>query len=402
MLRFSSNSSNSYIIIFGDFNARSSNLPDYVQLDVHISDSNGLQDVYEENVTILNYFETFNVPLNRKIADPNTNMYGNTMLEFCKNYNLFILNGRVGQDYITPKLTCKEKSTMDYILSSASTFENIKDFQVEEFNCLFSDAHCAVTLMLNLQWGSNVEKRALKEETVKTIFWQSDKSEVFIENFDIMKVAEIENYLDHLIETNNIEETQVNEIVNNINGVFEECAKESFGCKTRKTDNKYSKFKPWFNRDCINARNVYHKTHKMYNSYKTEYYKNMLKHVSKQYKQTLNKNCKKFKNERIQKLRRIKTNDPKQYWKIINAERRPTQTSAPLTDLFNFYKESCKNDIDENTKDNILNSNIQADDPHRVTTEEINKPIAAEEILHTVKTLKTINQQDLTIFLWPS
>ena len=47
-----------------------------------------------------------------------------------------------------------------------------------------------------------------------------------------------------------------------------------------------------------------------------------------------------------------------------------------------------ENAIDENTNDNILNSNIQADDPHRVTTEEIYKPITAEEILHTVKTLK--------------
>ena len=211
MLRFSSNSSNSDIIIFGDFNARSSNLPDYVELDFHISDSNGLQEVYEENVTILMYSETFNVPLNRNTADPNTNMYGNTMLEFCKNHNSFILNGRVGQDYITPKLTCKEKSTVDYFLASACTFEHIKDFQVEEFICLVSDAHCAVTLKLNLQWDSNVEKRALREENVKTIFWQSDKSDDFIENFDIMKVAEIENYLEHLIETNNIEETQVNQ-----------------------------------------------------------------------------------------------------------------------------------------------------------------------------------------------
>ena len=129
---------------------------------------------------------------------------------------------------------------MDYFLTFASTFENVKDFQVEEFVCLFSDAHCAVTLTLNLQWGSNVEKRALREENVKPIFWQSD----IIENVDIMKVAEIENNLEHLIETNNIAEIQVNEIVNNINGLFEACAKESFSCKTIKTDNKYSKFKP--------------------------------------------------------------------------------------------------------------------------------------------------------------
>lgn len=36
------------IIIFGDFNSRTSNLPDYVQVDRYISDMHWLQDLHEK------------------------------------------------------------------------------------------------------------------------------------------------------------------------------------------------------------------------------------------------------------------------------------------------------------------------------------------------------------------
>ena len=79
----------------------------------------------------------------------------------------------------------------------------------------------------------------------------------------------------------------------------------------------------------------------MYDKYKTDYHKN-LKIVSKSYKNTLSKNYKNFKIGRIEKLRRLRRNDPKQYWKIVNAERKTGGKSTPLNDLFNFYKEmSC-------------------------------------------------------------
>ena len=89
--------------------------------------------------------------------------------------------------------------------------------------------------------------------------------------------------------------TIINETVGNIDSLFETCSKESFRSKTVKKDNKYSNLKPWFNRSCINARNIYHKTRKMYNQYKTDYHKNNLKIVSKNYKNNLSKNYKNFK-----------------------------------------------------------------------------------------------------------
>ena len=87
----------------------------------------------------------------RSTADRNLNMYGNSFLEFCRNNNLFIMNGRIGSDFTQPKLTCKERSTVDYFIASSSILENIQDFNVIDFNCLFSDAHCALRLTLLLK-----------------------------------------------------------------------------------------------------------------------------------------------------------------------------------------------------------------------------------------------------------
>ena len=122
-----------------------------MQVDRYISDMYGLQDLHEENINTLNNFEMYNVPLDRNTADKNTNTYGYNMLEFCKNNNLFILKGRIGTDYNSPKQTCKEKSIVDYFLSSANNFDKIGDFQIHDFSSLFS-TH-TVLYLLNLMFS---------------------------------------------------------------------------------------------------------------------------------------------------------------------------------------------------------------------------------------------------------
>lgn len=380
-------SDNSNIILFGDFNSRTSNLPDYVQVDRYISDMHGLQELHEENINTLNNFEMYNVPLDRNTADKNTNTYGYNMLEFCKNNNLFILNGRIGTDYNSPKQTCKEKSTVDYFLSSSNNFDKIEDFQIHDFSSLFSDAHCPISLELNVQFHlQNRNKPVRKETHKKPVLWEPDKTETFIENFDVARAAEIEAKLDNLLATNNISKNDIDDLVTHIGSLYESCSKTTFGYKKVKQKDKYSKFKPWFNRSCINARNVYHKTRKMYNKYKSEYYKTILKTVSKNYKNTLNVHRHKFKAERIQKLRRLKTSDPREYWKIINSDKKTEETHATLDDLFNFYKDS--NEHNNDSYDNDFIETLTIHDLQRLANDEININITAEEIVKAAKSLK--------------
>ena len=90
--------------------------------------------------------EKTRIPLIRKSADKIINMYGYQLIEFCKNNNIFIINAKIGKDAVSPELTCKNSSTVDYVLSTAYNFEIIKSFSVLEFNMLYSDAHCPLSI----------------------------------------------------------------------------------------------------------------------------------------------------------------------------------------------------------------------------------------------------------------
>ena len=58
------------------------------------------------------------IPRQRKSMDKVKNWYGNKLLELCRSNNLFLLNGRVGEDQHEGRLTCKNSSTVDYCLSA--------------------------------------------------------------------------------------------------------------------------------------------------------------------------------------------------------------------------------------------------------------------------------------------
>ena len=219
------------IILFGDYNSRTSDLEDIVQIDRHLSERNGLEELYEDNLNILNHFHMTDMPLVRKTADKNINMYGRYLLEFCKSNNIFILNGRAGADYSNPKLTCKEKSTVDYFLSSATVFKHINEFQVHDFSSLFSDAHCPVSMSITINLMPKLPKRNTHENVQTPILWKTEKLESYTDNFDILKLSEIECKLDDIIESNNITDDSINDIVHGINHLYESCANETFGFK---------------------------------------------------------------------------------------------------------------------------------------------------------------------------
>lgn len=378
-----------HVLLFGDFNSRCKKLPDFVKFDEYISDVHGLQQLYDENVNVLNYFERYDVPLDRNSADDTANSYGYSLLELCRNNNLFILNGRIGTDYTNPSPTCKNKSTVDYFISSAYVLPNIKDFNICEFSPLFSDVHCPVSLTIDIEHESEFNLPIhTKDEKIPKL-WDPDKSDVFIDNIDILQVSDIEMQLDKILDKSTVTKGDIDEVVLKIGSLFDSSCKETFGFKHVNTENKSSRFKPWFNAQCTQARNVYHKTRRAYNKHKTSYYRNILKNVSKNYKNTLATHSKRFANDRIKRLRSLKNSNPREYWKIINAKKKSGQVEAPLSELYEFYKSVNDLNSDENTNyndetENNSNNSDMSDDIEN----EVNQPITESEILQTVKLLK--------------
>lgn len=152
----------------------------------------------------------------------------------------------------------------------------------------------------------------------------------------------------------------------NIGTLFKTCSKETFGEVKKSPRNYKSKAKPWVYTECSRAPNIYHKCRKMYNRYKTNYYKNSLKIVSKKYKRTLTVINRKYKDNKIKELRLLKSTDPRKYWKIINSQNKTVNDLASLDDLYHFFKAS-------NTQETYVNDgNVNY---HDIANDEINEEL---------------------------
>ena len=233
LIRFCGDNKN--ILLFGDFNSRTKDLSDFTEVDDFISDVFGTENLLSENAEMFNCFNQNNIPILRKSADASVNQYGYSLIDFCKSNNLLILNGRIGSDYISPKLTCKNKSTVDYFLSSPSVFDSLDDLCVGNFSNLFSDAHSPISLTLkNVSVDEETNDIASNQNQKRTL-WNSDKSEIFVENFDIFRVSEIETKLDKILDQNSTTKDDIDDIVSDIGNLFHLCTNETFGNLNQKS-----------------------------------------------------------------------------------------------------------------------------------------------------------------------
>ena len=131
------------ILCFGDFNARTSNKPDYL-INEDNTDIPVPRDIYTADTigtTVRGNLDTVN------------NKYGDNLLNLCKAVPLRICNGRKLGD-ILGSFTCftsNGQSCVDYCLSSPSLYKNIKTLSVGTPVLTLSD-HCPLTAVVSVNF----------------------------------------------------------------------------------------------------------------------------------------------------------------------------------------------------------------------------------------------------------
>ena len=238
-----------------------------------------------------------------------------------------------------------------------------------------------IELQINVNYC--IENPSMQDSyiTVKTIHWNSEKAVFFENNCDTSRIRDLVDLLDNL-SNKTINKQDIDDVASKIEDLFEHACLESVGTRTIKQKNVNKLSKPWFNIDCRNARNSYHKTRRLYNKHKTERYKTLLKNVSKHYKNTVSKNIKKHRDEKIHKLRNLKTSNSKEFWRIINDDKCKPNKSAPLQDLYEYFKNI--NEHEDNPAHELNNDT----DSFTHLNEEINKHITEDEIIKAIHSLK--------------
>jgi exonuclease III len=391
------------VILFGDFNARTSNLTDCLFLDnaickaVDFSDDIR-QELFDEYDTVIN-----SIDQQRHSQDTVCDNYGTRFLNVCKALGLYILNGRVGSDKNIGQTTCRGASVVDYVIASAEVFQHVNSFLIMPFDPMLSDVHNSVVIsfnalnkraehIVNIENNLNVEKLDLAPKRPK---WKSNLKNIFLENICVGQIAEVENKLAVLeASQDSITSEQIDNIVNMVRNIFDSsaatCGFISESTHTRhkgpKPYNRKEPQKPWFNKKCESARKAYHVEKNVYNLNRNQGNQDKLRGASKKYKAQINIEYNLYHKDLVEKIRKLKSNDPKEYWSLIkdleNGSNCRDKCEVPMETLKEHFVKLNKGPPNNVENEFITAVNNDNDDNF------LNSPFTEKEILEAIKRLK--------------
>ncbi|CAC5416619.1 unnamed protein product [Mytilus coruscus] len=305
---------NMQYFLIGDFNSRVGVTADFVEPDDNLFDilkNNNCQ--LRESIHVVDILRRLNIPLSRCSEDKGRpNSLGLKLINFCKDNGIFILNGRVDKDANCGKKTCKNASLIDYAIASPELFSYISEFEVFDFNPLFSDVHCRLHVLFDNCSNDVYNLNCNKQTQISTVRWVPGKVNQYIEcveNYNEV-IADLINEVERLDVKKPDFQTDLDNIVDKINSVFIDSAADTFGQTRKRCSNANTVEQPWFNSACNAKRKSFHAAKKKYNCIKNKEMHLCLRQASADYKKELDKAYKdyEFRTENI--IRETTSNDP--------------------------------------------------------------------------------------------
>jgi len=228
------------ILLTGDFNGYTSNLPDYTDLDNFLSqhfqiDGGTMNACYPSQI-----LTQLGIPLQRNSQCNKTNKTGHKLLEICKFNNLIIMNGRFGKDSNIGKHTFRNTSVIDYALSSINLLYKLNEFEIIDVDGLLSDGHSLLSITVNLPFDVTLTPipEINTKNTPRPPKWNPNKQNDFVSNIDNTEINEIQELLNN--RPNNDIKTFLNKITNKISNIFLQSARKSFPHQINKQRSKTS------------------------------------------------------------------------------------------------------------------------------------------------------------------
>ena len=333
--------SHKYVLLLGDFNPRIQTKEDFLDVDdffaEHLNFDESLRQFY--NISLL--LENFNMAKFRTSKDKTVNNEGNILLETCKSNNLFILNGRCGKDKNVGAFTFKQCSVIDYIIVSSQALKFVCNFEIQELDSLYTDGHALLQTALKFKNIQRIMPHVKQNSPQPRSQWKNDKKTDFVINLDSHKLDELSLYLEQVQRnTENITMDNINDICSKISAIFIDSADKSFPGQPSRNNDDNTTHKRWFGAQCKSARKKYHLARRINRLTPSTINKQNLKEASQQYKRTMNLHSNKFNRDTQEKLRKLKTDSPKDFWKLINnLERDKGDQNISLESLYTFFKD---------------------------------------------------------------
>ena len=219
--------------------------------------------------------------------------------------------------------------------------------------------------------------------------WNNDEMGSFKSGLKDVDMESVNDLLDTMLsETDHITQENLNSAVNKIKNIFLETATDLHMIKKKRKRHIPSKSNssPWYNFECRYKRIIFCKARaKHVRSADDLRLKNERKKAAKNYRKTVKKCKRNYDLELANKLRNLRSRDPRDYWNIINKHNKvKTEDKQPSCDEFvNMFK-MFGNDI-VNDQDNL---NAQDDLEELAENPILNDLIIISEVSKAIKNLK--------------
>ena len=338
------------VLIMGDLNARTGDSSNYIW------DTAALDNVLDD-VSTTELMKMYNIQQDRRSQDVGKNNFGHALIDFCITQRLLIVNGRVGGDADLGKLACKNASLVDYVIASPWVFPCICDFYVGDFDECLSDIHCPIFIKLKTGTDShetihNVNVSQGMMGFAKPV-WRPGAERDYLAEIDEGGVEVIYDRMQKLLEsTDSINQSDIDDITDGIcslltNAVVrldmyqsQTCMREDKGKKNNQNEPRRQEIKknkyPWFDAECKKKRAEYRKAKDMHKSHANYYTKGERARAHKEYKKVLNRKSRMHMKVFHERIRSLRSSDPRAYWRILNINNRQKKhtVDAISHDLF--------------------------------------------------------------------
>ena len=127
--------------------------------------------------------------------DKRKNNFCKFLIILCTGQNSFIMNGGVGSDSNIGELTCRNASTVDYLICTPNFIKCIDDLTIADFSKCFSDVHTPLsfTFESNAYENSDSPINALDntEHIVNKNKWEDEKLHELRGNFNRQAISDL-------------------------------------------------------------------------------------------------------------------------------------------------------------------------------------------------------------------
>ena len=375
-------SAEGFIMLTGDFNARTGSALDFVDIDQN------------NHIPGDNLFPKRNLR-KRRNYDTHINEHGKSLLDICKSCDLRIVNGRTTGDsfgnitYHSPKGI----STVDYFVVSHELLSLTENFIVKE-PTIFSD-HSQLICWLNISPSispqTNTPPQAKAFDLPKQFIWNETSREHFL------NILKQDKFLSRLNLFENTIFAMDSEGIDSATEHFTNILNDICACSLRLacTQKKPKKHKLWFDKDCAllrkNLRGLSNKKHK-------KPYDESLRHdyhsMRKNFKKLVKHKKAKLLDSQVEDL--IQNKDSQKFWTYLKSlkekQRSPSnKNDIPADSLFSHFKRlhSVSDPPSFYTDPVSLKEDISSLEETKNIHNYLDSPISINEIETTVKSLKS-------------